>query len=300
MIEPDIDAYGIYARATALADYLELLSLHGQTMTTAQLRDMINDNGWQPTANENFLVPAADPEDDFEAFEDRVQSLLIERAEILGGAYPFQVDAAGRVTFTGQLQGSPYVALLAMATAHAYEVTSPEPPERVFEQTVSDILGARGWSTVNFAALRRVNTFDGAIQAAGISLQMRTVPGDAVLNARAQDAGVDAIAHVPWCRERQGRWSIIGQVTCAMSNEWRKKLNDPSIYTWGPLLGEMVFPWVFLAVPHHAEPKHRAFLMSEVRNIVLDRLSLVPHKAQVSPSEQAIVDSVFAEPVAEP
>src|SRR5437870_665677 len=217
-------------------------------MTKAELGDMISDNGWRLTPNENFLRARDQEEDEsFQGAEDRVQSLLLERAEVLGARYPYRMDGAGRVSFVGSTQNSPYLALLCITVAHGYRIGTPESPERVFEQTVSDVLEQRGWASVNFASLRRADTFDGALEAAGMALGVRAVPAGGMRRARAQDAGADTIAHLPWCSKRQGRWTMIGQVTCAVSNAWRAKIGEPSEHTWSLLLGETISPWVFLA-----------------------------------------------------
>ena len=48
------------------------------------------------------------------------------------------------------------------------------------------------------------------------------------------------------------------------------------------MLGEIILPLVFLAIPHHAEPNHRTYLMQGSQRLLLDRLSLTRHKQRVS------------------
>ena len=55
-ITPDIDIYGRYATASALADYLELLSLHGVSISRASVADMVEDNDWGRRIQENFFA----------------------------------------------------------------------------------------------------------------------------------------------------------------------------------------------------------------------------------------------------
>ena len=299
MIVVNLDAYGRYASASALADFLELLALHGHSVKRAQLTDMITDNNWRIRSDENFAIP--DQEQDFDQPEERVYGLVHERAEILRNRYPFLVDAADRLLYQAGQLGQPYLSLLALTIAHAYGIVGPAQPQHVFEQTVCDVLTSRGWMGVNFGGLRRdAANFEAAVLACGPPLGLNANADAAPHNTRAQDEGVDTILHIPWCVARPGRWTIVGQATCAMSHEWKTKIEDPSPHTWAPILGEILEPWVFLAAPHHAEPRHRHYLLDRSRRLLLDRLSLVPHKPAVSADEQGLLDAVIAENVEVP
>ena len=255
----DIDAYGTYARASALADFLELLAIQKQSMTRASLLDLIHDNSWTLRAAENFSIPGEDPSADDEG--ERVFNLIDERVAILGDRYPFKTDNAGRLTFKNK---SPrcYLALLALTVAHAYKLRTPVSVTDTFESTVEDVVKRPGWYAINFAAVRKGKRFANALEASGNVLRLETTTETAPRNIYAQDENVDTIVHVPWCTVRKGRWTMIGQVTCAMSNEWETKMKEPSEERWRLLLGECTAPRVFLAVPHHAEPKHRLDLLS--------------------------------------
>src|SRR5262249_4560374 len=118
--------------------------------------------------------------------------------------------------------------------------------------------------------------------------------GGAAHNIDAFDEGVDTILHIPWCTARRGRWTLIGQTTCAMSNAWKAKMVEASPWTWAGLLGEKIPSLTLCAVPHHTERKHSIYLIETRRRILCDRLSLVAHKPQVSGQDQAIVDAVIA------
>jgi hypothetical protein len=295
VITPSIDRYGKYAQASAIADYLELVALvHGGSPTRAAVADMIVDNNWKVKSAENFFVP--DLEDEDEEVGDAVErifNILAERRLVLGGAYPFHQDVAGRLTPANLAAETPYVAVLAITLAHAYQVTTHQAPEEVFEQTVTDVVTGRGWLGVNFRLLRRANAnFAAALEASGPALGLQTDAGGAAYNVNAFDEGIDTVLHIPWCRTRRGRWTVIGQMTCAMSNEWKGKMKEPSPWTWAGLLGEKIWPFVFCAVPHHAEPRHRLYLIESTRTILLDRLSLIAHKAVVSPDEANIIGAV--------
>jgi hypothetical protein len=300
VIQPNADAYGTYAQASAVADYLELVAwIHGSSKPRASVGDMISDSGWRIKVAENFHVPDSEEEEEETSdAEERVFNILGERARVLGDKYPFRQDASGRVVPAEIDAGDPYLALLALTAAHAYSIATPQAPETVFEQTVADILAARGWLAVNFRRLRTgPGDFVASLNACGPQIGIETDAEGAVYNLRAFDEGVDALAHIPWCTVRRGRWTVIGQATCAVSNEWKAKLEDASEWTWAGLLGEKIAPLVFLAVPHHAEPKHRLYLIDRSRKAVFDRLSLVAAKSQTSEAERAISIAVRAEGV---
>jgi|SRR5215813_4038000 len=293
MIVPNPDAYGTYAAASALADYLELLSLHGHSLTKATLGDVIADSGWRVRRQENIAAPETD-EEEFDASEDRVYSLIRERRRVLGQQYPFVEDGAGRLTHLNGQVGQPYRALLAITLVHAYRVPAPRDPKHVLEQTVADVLAARGWLSLNFGALSRIGGFAAAVAASGGPLQLATDPAGAPHPSAAQDEGVDTLAHIPWCGARSGRWVVVGQVTCAVSNVWRRKILEPSPASWMRFLADIVPPVSFLAVPHHAEPQHRIYVMVQSGRLLLDRLSLVRHKAATTADEDSLIETVLA------
>src|SRR5437762_2109987 len=57
----NIDAYGKYARASALADYLELLAFLGRPAGIITLNDYVKDNDWTRRDFELFDLPS-DPD----------------------------------------------------------------------------------------------------------------------------------------------------------------------------------------------------------------------------------------------
>lgn len=295
MISVNVDAYGLEARGSALADYLELLAISGHQLSRANFVAFIEDADWNINAHENIAIPGQH-DDDLEEPDERVYNLIYERRAILGDRYPFALDAADRITYQ-PLDGQDfYVPLLALTAAHAYNIATPYDPKRVFEETVASILSARGWLGLNFGASRRgAANFAAALAAAGPHLRLPATADAAPHNKKAQDEGVDSIHHIPWCIERTGRWLILGQVTCARSNDWKNKLMEPMDGIWGPMLGDILAPWVFLAVPHHAEPSHRRWLIQGTRRLLLDRLSLALQKSAIpAAEEQAIRDAVIA------
>src|SRR5688500_9085277 len=57
-IQPSIDAYGRYARASSLADHLELLALLGQSLNRKGLADLISDRSWLVRMEDELFVDA--------------------------------------------------------------------------------------------------------------------------------------------------------------------------------------------------------------------------------------------------
>lgn len=300
MISVKVDAYGLHARGSALADYLELLAIHGHQLSRADFAEFVTDADWQIHPHENITAPGQQ-DDDLDEPDERIYNLIYERRDILGPLYPFSIDATDRLTYQPPADPDRYAAVLCLTLAHAYSVAAPHDPKRVFEDTVATILTERGWHGLNFGAARRGATnFAAAVANAGPTLRVQASADAAPYNKKAQDEGVDTIHHIPWCVSRPGRWLILGQVTCAVSNAWQGKIMEPLDGIWGPMLGYLLSPWVFLAIPHHAEPNHRRQIIQGTRRLLLDRLSLTPHKAGVTAEEQALLDAVLGEGVEAP
>jgi hypothetical protein len=300
VISLNVDAYGLHARGSALADYVELLAIHGHQFSRADFVEFVADADWHINPHENITAPGQQ-EDKLDEADERVYNLIYERRDILGNLYPFAIDASDRLTYAPGVAPDLYGALLGLTLAHAYHVAAPHDPKQVFEETVASILSQRGWIGVNFGALRRgAANFPAALAAAGPQLRLPANADAAPHNKKAQDEGVDSIHHVEWCTTRTGRWLILGQVTCAVSNDWQNKIMEPLDGIWGPMLGDILAPWIFLAVPHHAEPNHRRLLIQGTKRLLLDRLSLTPHKNGVTAEEQAVRDAVMAEGVETP
>src|SRR5712664_3819049 len=98
MSEPlaiDADAYGKYARASAVADFLELLALRGNESSEPELADLIGDNGWaldDMFLDEGESRPLSGRRDAADEQARVVFSLLEERQQLLGHKWPFRLD----------------------------------------------------------------------------------------------------------------------------------------------------------------------------------------------------------------
>ena len=135
-LEPNVDIYGAYARASAVADFVELLALRRSRWSRSNVADYIGDAAWGAKLHETFLTPGdaagVDNEEgeglgtDAEDAAERIFSLLARRQEYLGQRYPFRLAA-----YSGHLEllddaASPYLVLLAITIAHAFRINVGE------------------------------------------------------------------------------------------------------------------------------------------------------------------------------
>ncbi|MDP9440992.1 MAG: hypothetical protein M3P34_02170 [Actinomycetota bacterium] len=317
-IEPRIDAYGKDADGSLLADYVELLARAGDSLSQADLADLITDNEWKVRSRELITVPqdlVRDPDEEpsqdaveGELIEDPgleaamwVFELLTERAETLGDRYPFEVEGVRLRALETEPRHGPYLVLLSITVAHAYALDTGHNPRTMFEETVARVLEGRVSRTVNMGAMgREGGNFPQALRDAGEALGLHVAPGAVPHRTHAQELGVDTISHLHWSDSRPGRWAFIGQATCAKTERWPQKMGEPTPGNWGPMLGTLVAPIPYLAVPHHAEEHHMAQITTDRRVLLLDRLRLCNHLEEPSDAERALVAAVLAEQVVRP
>lgn len=317
MIEPRKDAYGREADTSHLADYLELLALAGRPLKRANLSDYLADNEWPVRSRELFHAAGPElpgdepPEDELESgpgpspadeAAGRVFDLIADRATMLGALYPFVVGDV-EVTVDDPLKEhhGAYLALLAITVAHHYEVAVPAPPEHAFEAAVAAAMTARGLLTVDMGhAGRDAGDFRAAVQSAGDAVGVLAAPEAAPTKEHANEEGVDTVSHLAWGDTRAGHWLFIGQATCAKSTQWRRKIAEPKPAQWGKLLGSVVPPIAYLAVPHHVEDHQMLHLSDGDGRLVLDRVRLCRHLPTLTDDQQTILDAVRAEDVFHP
>jgi hypothetical protein len=281
-----------------IADYCELLTLHNVVVRPDRLADFLEDMDWE--LRPALLRPGQARQDaqtlSAAEFADAVFEMIKDRGRVLGERYPFQIQGRTLQIVPGTaLNECQYLAILAVATVHAYSLQCDHDPKQVFESTVARTLANRSLSTSDFGAVRRNSaSFEVALETACESIGFRANPEAVHRSYRAQDAGVDTLAHLTWADDRRGAFAWIGQVTCAKSDEWSRKLAEPKAPTWSRLLGIGSKPSVFLAVPHHVESDHLAKLVDESTDMVLDRLRLAAFMPALSDSERALVDAIGA------
>ena len=312
ILSPEPDTYGPYARASLLADYVELTALKGRPVKRATVADFLadSDSRWdldliEPVGN-GFLDDDERPEDLPERLADADEKAstvfrqLEERRHVLADRYPFEIteDVASLGPELDR-EANPYVAVLALTIAHAFNVASGVRPEALFERTVTGVLRARGLSSVGLAAVRReAGSFERALQAACERIGLKAAPDAAPRRRRAHDEGVDVLCHFGWEQDlRPGTWGFIGQVTVGRSDSWSEKIREPSPNQWKQFIGSRVPPSPFLAVPHHVERQTMEWLTSTGGAIVLDRLRLVRFKRENEVDEREVIQAVLQEEV---
>lgn len=314
MISPRRDAYGPEADRSNLADYLEILALDGQSLRNAELADFLKDRDWVVRSRELFQDGSADDEpteDDedggvaaspSEIAAGDVFEVLSLRADALGERYPFDIDDS-QVSVRPELTDNhlPYLALLAVTVAHHQELETDLVPERVFEECVAQVMATRGLLTIDTgAAGRGVGGFAHLVRGVGNAIGLIAAPSDALYRTHAKEEGVDTVSHLSWGDHRAGHWVFIGQATCAKSNEWAQKIQEPRSEQWGDLLTCVVPPVAYLAVPHHVEDEQMANLSRNHGRLVLDRLRLSRHLGPLSDQQTALLNVVRAADVYHP
>lgn len=296
VVAPNVDVYGTYARAGALADYLEVHALHGGGITAADLEDIADQNGWSKKERRTILIESDDPQDDPDLWSEMAFSAIDARIDILGDAYPFELEA-GALIYAGPSdpRSDSYIALLAVTVVHAWDLVRSVEPTVVLEDVVKRVLESRH---VVAAALgtgdRQGVAFKENLLAQGRACGLSPTDDPRPIATHAKDAGVDTLAAMTWPDRRQGNWVFIGQATCGSSVTWKKKLKEPEPETWRNYLQEALPPQPFLAVPHHIDHHQWALLMQPKTGLLLDRLRMSPAKGANTPDERALVDALLA------
>jgi hypothetical protein len=317
VITPRKDAYGPEADRSNLADYLELLALHGQILRRAELADFLKDREWNVRSRELYTDGSTDggPREDAEdggvdASPSEVDAgdifeILRLRADTLGSLYPYTVSDA-QLTLHDELADGQraYLALLAVTVAHHHGVVLPGAgllAERVFEECVAQAMRERGLLTIDSGqAGREGGGFVELVRGVAEAVRLVSAPREAIFRTRAKEEGVDTVSHLSWGDRRAGHWVFIGQATCARSNEWEAKIEEPRPEQWSDLLTCAVPPVAYLAVPHHVEDTQLDALSRNHGRLVLDRLRLARHLGPLSENQAAVLEAVRAEDVYHP
>lgn len=313
-VVPDVDAYGTKARYEALADLLEVIAVCGvRSPSSSELADYVKDRGWLQK-NYELLTETLAPNDDLvdndpdalsedsdslgqesdtsHLIASQVFSLLKARASAYGTAYPFRLSA-GRVRQHAHLNPGQrrYLALLALCFFHSHHVAldTGRPLTSLAEEIVGAALDAAGLRVAQLGLIRQTaGSFTEALSEVGQDLRLSPAPGGAVVSSQAQDAGVDIVGRLDFFDDGYGKWIFIGQVTCARSDVWHIKAQEPAPGRWRKLLGLATRPSRFLAVPHEIPETLRSFLCDACNEelLLLDRKRLVRPERHLLAAEQ--------------
>jgi hypothetical protein len=290
----NIDAYGTYARQSALADYLEVAALIGTQITEAALARSIEENGWATLPRRQFLT-IANVDEDPEAWAQSVFSLIRERVQILDQRYPFEFQRTSirlRVP-PMEILNSPYLALLAITVLHAWRLENPDGPrpEDILEGIAARALENRGLIVSRMGVHdRQRRSFVEAVVEGGRLLGLKPMTNPLPRKAKVKDAGVDTLAGVTWRDGRSGgQWIFIGQATVGESGTWAGKLTEPEPGLWAKYMQEPLEPLPFLAVPHHIDADHLAHMATARKGLILDRLRLCLSIDDTTPEEKDLI-----------
>ena len=305
-LEPDL--YGPYARASLIADYVELLALKNPVRRETVVDFLSDSNGWDL----ELIQESEDNSSDYQEtalseWHDQAQEkaaivfeLMEERRCTLAERYPFAITD-GMVSCDPNIdyESNPYLAILSLTIAHAFNVSSSQKPTELFEQMVTKVLRDRGLRSVGVAAARRTsNSFSAALSKACDTVGLKANPHGAAIRRKAHDEGVDILCHFSWDDDlRANAWVFIGQVTVGRSDIWVQKIKEPSPLPWANLVGIQNQPLPFLAVPHHVESPMMEKLGSDGDGVVLDRLRLAKFKCKTDSKERDIIRAVAQESV---
>ncbi len=300
---PEPDTYGQYARASLIADYVELLALK-HPVRRGIVEDFFADNHWnlellQPSEGDFSHYPRETLEGRLDEAHDLASIVfgqIEERCRLLSRRYPFAITE-GLVSLKPDLdrESCPYVAMLSLTVAHAFNVGLSHKPEELFEHIVTKILNDRGLLSAGVATLRRSRgSFEKALCAACNQVGLKSVPNAAPRYEKGHDEGVDVLSHMSWEEDpRSSAWVFIGQATVGRSDIWSKKINEPNPGRWAQFICIRNRPLPFLAVPHHVERQMMEKLAFD--GVVLDRIRLVRFKNENDREEREIIRAVAQE-----
>lgn len=310
-IEPDLEAYGRYARASAIADWLEVAAWKGRRMTRAQLEELFFDNNWTTKYPQQFItaedIAESDDHDDPEfqsnvpeLWSEAILAVLQERADILGEKWPFEIKGNWRVVPTAAIDTyPPYLFLLCVTVCHSWNLSTTDRPTILIEDTVSRALQAKGWSVVSMGTADRASrSFQENLTATASACGLTAMNPAFPAKAHAKDAGVDTLAHLGWSDHRRaGQWITLGQVTIAKSERWEAKIQEPRKDHWADYFYQPLHPFRFLAVPHHVERQHVEHLVGETTGMLIDRLRLALDLPELTDAERRMVDEISQVPI---
>lgn len=292
-------AYGTHAQASYCADFLEVLAVCGHRVFWGDFDDFLSDSRVRITQK---ITPAGttlglddsdedddDRDDDVLALRnvELVKTIIEERVSVLGRRYPFEVSNRG-LSPSREIESSPYIGILSLCQLHVVSDRSELNPELAFELSVHESLLAAGLKAAHLGTGAGRGSLANAITAAGSELGFAANPNAASRSAYAKDDGADHLAKLEFNDERSGQWVLLGQTTCARSNDWGHKANEAKPKLWSKYMSLTPMPRTFLAVPHHVDAKPlQLFYDREAEAIVLDRLRLCCMRETQIASEQS-------------
>lgn len=317
MIEFDVEWYGSQARPSALCDYLELLALKGTRVSEEIVADFVRDAHITQLLRESIVfnagsnLPSADEgsedldlSDSIDAAHEVVRNALAElheRHEVLAGRYPYDISVdsdAVLVRKQNTSNWSSYDSLLLLTIAHANELVVPSISlTDLFERIVEITLGSRGLATARLQ--NEGSDYPSRVKHAAQQVHLMVNTTQSSYRRHAVDGGTDLLSNLWPDDYRPGGTQLIGQATCAKSDQWERKMTEPKPSHWKDMLGSGPSPLRYLAIPHHVGSSYRRHLLGREDDVdVMDRLRLVLVDRRLLDDERIVCDHVAAQQVA--
>lgn len=294
MITFEHESYGTYARASYCADYLEMLAVAGMAPHWGDYDDYLQNNNVplrEVFRGGQVAIQQASGDDDVRLIRF-VKNILNERFTVLGDSYPFQLGDDRLIA--RDISTSTYFGLLALCQLHVINDRAAVVPESAFEVCLYDAMRNVGLVADNVGTSMG-RGFQGALQNACDVLGLVANPDGVTHPIRARDEDIDSICRFEFRDPRRGQWMLIGQATCASSNDWQRKAREPARNAWATYTSSWPAPQIFLAVPHHVQPDTWAFLLDHYdEGFVVDRLRIAAMRPEANDLERTAIARILA------
>lgn len=219
------------------ADYVELVSLlsNQNYVSSSDILDRFKDEGIirQPKADDEQSIV----NDEDERFVDSIYRLLIERVQLFGDDYPFEIESIDKIKLknTGNIstRNKIYIYMLLSSSLNIFSEFQPELTtefEILCIQVLTNFLPANA-VVKSFGKVSHYNgTATQKIQALAKDMKIRIdEDGFNEISQRGnQEKGLDLIGWIPFDDNVSNFVSILAQ--CACGKEWHKKLGETSRY----------------------------------------------------------------------
>lgn len=219
------------------ADYVELVSLFSNQnyVTTSDILDRFKDEGIirQQKADEEQSI--ANDED--ERFIDSVYRLLMEREQLFGDDYPFNLERNDRIKLKNiddiSDRNKIYIYMLLSSSLNIFSEFQPELTTE-FEILCKQVLTNFLPTNAVVKSFGKMSHYDGTaiqkIQALANDMKIRIDEDgfNEISTKGNQERGLDLIGWIPFEDNVANFLSILAQ--CACGKEWYKKLGETSRY----------------------------------------------------------------------
>lgn len=279
--EINLEMHGQDLRASCFADFIEFQAFRGMTaFSEADLADYINDSDLYRILESKYIGKDLDPvrtgdrQDKSREAARRILDILGQRAQLLQGRYPFELQR-------GRLKPRPgeenvYLWYLFVSLAHGFDLKGVPDPATEFERAVTVGLCNAGLPSITVGTSALSRDFDARVGEITQSFPHLVGTLDQVVRSRyLNDGGIDTFASLPCASDtRHGHWAFIGQSTVGKSDDWPRKIHEAKPNFWHEVFGQRIEAIPFFATPHHIQDDFLNALFQDHRRCLLDRIRL--------------------------